>query len=89
MKAVWRMILLWRFYRKISMEIVWAFHGKWNCQTSSLLILPENPHKKYHSPYCLHTFYRSWRRNIFPNASRVLKFSFYDELFPTRDQKVY
>ena len=71
------------------MGFSWGKHGKSNCQTSSLLILPENLDKKYHSPYCLDTFYRSWRRNIFPNASRVLNFSFYDKLFPTRDQKVY
>ena len=28
MKAVWRVILLWRFYGKVSLDIVWGFHGE-------------------------------------------------------------
>ena len=28
METVWRVIFLWRFYGKISLEIVWSFHGE-------------------------------------------------------------
>ena len=51
---------LWRFYSKVSLEIVWGLHG-------------ENLHKciihytvSILSPYYLHHFYILLRRNMFP-----------------------
>ena len=63
-KIVRREIPLWRFYGKISVEIVWGLHGenmyvlgKSSCLTISMSILPQKLHKKYHSLHCLHTTY--------------------------------
>ena len=44
METVWRVILSWKFYGKIILEIVWVLYGRKNDKsnqlTVSVLILP-------------------------------------------------